>query len=124
MTEPQPERAAVIDLGSNTTRVVVIEAVRGHSYRLVDEIREVVRLREGLDAGGLSRKAMQRALSTLSLFKRFCSGTQVNVILAAATSAVREASNGPQFVRQVHRQIGLELRVLTGEEEAYYGAAV
>lgn len=121
MTEPQPERAAVIDLGSNTARVVVIEAVRGHTYRLVDEIREVVRLREGLDASGLSSKAMQRALSTLSLFKQFCSGTQVTVVLAVATSAVREASNGPQFVRQVRREIGLDLRVLTGEEEAYYG---
>ncbi|NKB71344.1 MAG: HD domain-containing protein [Candidatus Latescibacteria bacterium] len=117
----QSQHIAVIDLGSNTARVVVMHAVPGYAYRLVDEIRQVVRLRQGLTSKGLSPEAIQRAFSTLRLFKRFCDSTGVNTIIATATSAVREAANGPAFIARVQRQIGLSLRILDGEREAYYG---
>ena len=71
---------------------------------------------------GLSKEAIERALSTLRLFKRFCDSTGTPVVLATATSAVRDATNGGDFVEQVRRELGLELRVLSGEREAYYGA--
>jgi exopolyphosphatase/guanosine-5'-triphosphate,3'-diphosphate pyrophosphatase len=120
--EDQSHRVAVIDLGSNTNRLVVMNTRPGYSYRLEDEVREVVRLRKGMTKEGLSPKAIARGLSTLRLFKNFCDRTQVNVILAVATSAVREAANGPQFVQRVEREIGLKLQVLDGEREAYYDA--
>jgi exopolyphosphatase/guanosine-5'-triphosphate,3'-diphosphate pyrophosphatase len=120
--EDQSHRVAVIDLGSNTNRLVVMNTRSGYSYRLEDEVREVVRLRKGMTKEGLSPKAIARGLSTLRLFKNFCDRTQVNVILAVATSAVREAANGPQFVQRVEREIGLKLQVLDGEREAYYDA--
>lgn len=120
--EDQSQRVAVIDLGSNTNRLVVMNTRSGYSYRLEDEVREVVRLRKGMTKEGLSPKAIARGLSTLRLFKNFCDRTQVNVILAVATSAVREAANGPQFVQRVEREIGLKLQVLDGEREAYYDA--
>lgn len=115
------QRIAVIDLGSNTARLVVMRAVGGYAYHLDDEIREVVRLRQGMTAGGLSDEAMARALFTLRLFKRYCDSSRVDHIISTATSAAREARNGPDFVRQVEQELGLVLRVLDGEKEAYYG---
>jgi len=65
---------AIIDLGSNTARVVVMSAIPGYAYRLEDEIREVVRLRQGMTDEGLAAEAMKRGFATLRLFKRFCDG--------------------------------------------------
>jgi len=121
MRDSRSRRVAVIDLGSNTARLVVMRAIQGHSYRLEDEIREVVRLRAGMTGAGLSEEAIARALFTLRLFKQFCESIGVDTILPTATSAVREAANGPHFVKRVRRDIGLKLQVLSGEREAYYG---
>ena len=114
------QHIAVVDLGSNTARVVVIGGVAGHAFRLEDEIREVVRLRQGMTAGILTEESMARALFTLRLFKRFCDSYGVDQIIASATSAVREARNGAYFVERVKRDVGLTLRVLDGDREAYY----
>lgn len=121
LTTTAQQRVAIIDLGSNTARLVVMAAVPGYAWRLEDEIREVVRLRQGMTAAGLSDEAIARALVTLRLFKRFCDSTQVDLIIATATSAVRDARNGAEFVRQVESDLGLPLRILDGEREAYYG---
>ncbi|MCL4867670.1 MAG: Ppx/GppA family phosphatase [Anaerolineae bacterium] len=114
------QRIAIIDLGSNTARLIVMGAVSGYAYRLEDEIREVVRLRQGMTEAGLNETSMARALFTLRLFKRFCDSSRVDMIIPTATSAVREARNGPQFVEQVERELGLSLQILDGEREAYY----
>lgn len=121
MKVTQPHRIAIIDLGSNTARLVVMSATAGYAYRLEDEIREVVRLRQGMTGHGLSEEAMERAIFTLRLYKRFCDSLQVDTIIPTATAAVREAANGAMFVERVRREIGLSLRVLDGEQEAYYG---
>ncbi len=115
------QKIAIIDLGSNTARLIVMEAVAGYSYRLTDQIREVVRLRKGMTSKGLSEDAMLRAFSALRLFKRFCDSLGVDMILGVATSAVREAPNGRSFIERVRTQLGLSLRILDGEQEAYYG---
>ena len=121
MEASPPYHIAIIDLGSNTARLVVMAATPGYSYRLEDEIREVVRLRQGMTHKGLSEEAMERAFSTLRLFKRFCDSTRVDLVLSTATSAVREAANGQAFIERVESEIGLSLRILDGEREAYYG---
>ncbi len=118
---PEQQHVAIIDLGSNTARVVVMSAIPGYAYRLEDEIREVVRLRQGMTDDGLAAEAMQRGFATLRLFKRFCDGVGADPIIATATSAVRDAANGALFVSRVERELGLKLRVLDGEREAYYG---
>ncbi|MCA9944296.1 MAG: Ppx/GppA family phosphatase [Anaerolineales bacterium] len=115
------QRIGVIDLGSNTARLVILNAVPGYAYRLEDEIREVVRLREGMTEAGLSDTAVARALFTLRLFKRFCDSYPVDLIIPTATSAVRDAANGPAFLHKVSQDIGLDLQVLDGEREAFYG---
>ena len=121
MNSHEPYRVAIIDVGSNTA-LVLMTAIPGYSYRLEDEIREVVRLRQGMTGSGLSETAVARGLSTLKLFKRFSESTGADLILATATSAVRDAANGVAFVDRVRDEIGLELRILDGEREAYYGA--
>jgi exopolyphosphatase/guanosine-5'-triphosphate,3'-diphosphate pyrophosphatase len=121
MSQRQPSRVAIIDLGSNTARLVVMGAIPGVSYRLEDEIREVVRLRQGMTVAGLSDEAVERALSTMRLFKRFCDSAGCDVILPTATSAVRDAVNGAAFAERLRDELGLELRILDGEREAYYG---
>lgn len=121
MPEADLQRIAIIDLGSNTARMVIMRTTPGYAYHLEDEIREVVRLREGMTREGLSQTAVSRALFTLRLFKRFCDSSKVDLIIPTATSAVREAANGSQFIQRVERDIGLSLRILDGEREAYYG---
>jgi exopolyphosphatase/guanosine-5'-triphosphate,3'-diphosphate pyrophosphatase len=120
MSAREPRRIAVIDLGSNTARLIVMGAVTGYSYRLEDEIREVVRLRQGMTERGLSDEAVTRAFLAMRLFQRFCDSTGVDEILATATSAVRDAANGAAFVERVRDELGLELRILDGEREACY----
>ena len=115
-------RIGVIDLGSNTARLIIMQAIPGYAYRLEDEIREVVRLRQGMTAQGLSETAMRRAFFALRLFKRFSDSIEVDVLLPTATSAVREAANGALFVQRVYRELGLKLVILDGEKEAYYAA--
>ena len=118
----QEVRYGIIDLGSNTARLVIMLAVQGYAYRLEDEVREVVRLRQGMSEAGLSDAAMARARSALHVFQRFCRALEVDVIIATATSAVRDAANGPAFLEQVERELGMTLRILDGEREAYYGS--
>jgi exopolyphosphatase/guanosine-5'-triphosphate,3'-diphosphate pyrophosphatase len=123
MSQPvnQVRRVANIDLGFNTARLVVMSAVPGYSFRIEDEIREVVRLRQGMTERGLSDEAVSRALPTMRMFKRFCDSAGADVILPTATSAVRDAANGAAFVDRLRDELDLELRILDGEREAYYG---
>jgi exopolyphosphatase/guanosine-5'-triphosphate,3'-diphosphate pyrophosphatase len=116
------QRLGVIDLGSNTTRLIVVEYVPHHSFRLLDEVRENVRLAEGIGEDGRLRPApMDRAVATMRLFNQLCTSRGVEPVIAAATSAVREATNREAFLERVEHEAGMKFRVLTSEEEAYYG---
>jgi exopolyphosphatase/guanosine-5'-triphosphate,3'-diphosphate pyrophosphatase len=116
------ERIGVIDLGSNTTRLMVMGYTPHHSFKLLDEVRETVRLAEGVgDDGCLKPGPMERGIEAMKLFHSFCRSTGVQRIVPVATSAVREATNQVEFLMRVERESGLKLRVLSTEEEAYYG---
>ncbi|MBC8078083.1 MAG: Ppx/GppA family phosphatase, partial [Chloroflexales bacterium] len=92
------------------------------AFKLVDEVSERVRLAEGVgDDGRLQAKPMRRAIESVKLFHTFCRTARVGSIIAVATSAVRDAANRAAFLDQVRREVGLDLRVLSGEEEAFYG---
>lgn len=120
--EHMQERIAVIDLGSNTTRMIVVGYVAHQTFKLLDEVREAVRLAQGIDkAGNLSASAMARAINTMRLFHQMCQGIGVDRIIPVATSAVREATNREEFLARVQVEAGLDFRVLTAQEEAYYG---
>ena len=117
------ERLAVIDLGSNSFRLVVFMAAEGW-WKRVDEIYQPVRIGEGLSATGrLGDAPMERALATLDVFAHFCqaSGISREAVDAVATSAIRDAENAEQFLALARERSGLPIRVLSGEAEARYG---
>jgi exopolyphosphatase / guanosine-5'-triphosphate,3'-diphosphate pyrophosphatase len=117
------ERLAVIDLGSNSFRLVVFMAGDGW-WKRTDEIYEPVRISEGMMASGsLGEEPMERALATLDVFAHFCraSGLGEESLDAVATSAIRDAENAPQFLRRARERFGLPIRVLSREQEARYG---
>jgi exopolyphosphatase / guanosine-5'-triphosphate,3'-diphosphate pyrophosphatase len=117
------ERLAVIDLGSNSFRLVVFLAGEGW-WKRTDEIYEPVRIGEGLAASGeLGREPMSRAMATLDVFAQFAhaSGLAVESIDAVATSAIRDATNAEAFLTRARERSGLPIRVLSREREARYG---
>jgi exopolyphosphatase/guanosine-5'-triphosphate,3'-diphosphate pyrophosphatase len=120
------ERLAVIDLGSNSFRLVVFQAGEGW-WRRIDEIYEPVRIGEGLMASGrLGEEPMKRALATLDVFAHFCRASglgedAVDAVDAVATSAIRDAENGEQFLARAGESFRLPIRVLSREAEARAG---
>jgi exopolyphosphatase/guanosine-5'-triphosphate,3'-diphosphate pyrophosphatase len=111
---------AVIDLGSNSFRLVVF-SYNGW-WRRTDEIHETVRIGEGLDATGeLQPEPMERALETLEMYAHFCRATGVEEVRPVATSAIRDASNQAEFLAAARERTGLEVEVLAPEQEAFYG---
>ena len=97
-------RLAVIDLGSNSFRLVVFTWGErgGHGWwRRTDEIYEAVRVGAGLDAAGeLQAEPMERALETIELFAHFCRATGIDDVRPVATSAIRDATNQKDFLRR------------------------
>jgi exopolyphosphatase/guanosine-5'-triphosphate,3'-diphosphate pyrophosphatase len=119
------QRLAVIDLGSNSFRLVVFTWGEhgGHWWwRRTDEIHEAVRVGAGLDAAGeLQPEPMERALETIELFAHFCRATGIDDVRPVATSAIRDATNQDAFLKAARKRSGLEVEVLSTEEEARYG---
>src|SRR2546427_1126724 len=117
------ERLAVIDLGSNSFRMVVFLAGAGW-WKRTDGIYEPVRIGQGLARSGrLGQGPMRRALSTLEVFAHFAaaSGLGREALDAVATSAIRDAENAQAFLARARERSGLPIRVLTREQEARYG---
>ncbi len=122
MTSSPYQRVGIIDLGSNTTRLIIMGYTPYHSFRLLDEVRENVRLAEGIGEDGKLRPGpMDRGVATMRLFATLCRSNGVLRIVPTATSAVRDATNRDEFLARVVAEAGLEMRVLSAEEEAYYG---
>ena len=117
------ERVAVIDMGSNSWRLVVFGYESGTPWwSLVDEIREAVRIGAGMgETGALRPDRVDRALHTSAVFSAFCQATGVEQVVAVATSAIRDATNGGDLLNEIRRTTGLEARVISGAEEARYG---
>jgi len=115
-------RLGIIDLGSNSIRLMVAHYTPGVAVRITDELSRRVRLSEGMTADNcLQPAAMARALETLQMFRAFCASNHVTRLVTVATAAVRDAANRAEFLAKVRSTTGLNFRVLTGEEEAYLG---
>jgi exopolyphosphatase/guanosine-5'-triphosphate,3'-diphosphate pyrophosphatase len=113
---------AVIDIGSNSGRVVVYRVHEGGSLRILASSRASLRLVRQLDdSHRLSRAAMDRTLEALRDFKALVVGSGARRLVAVATSAVRDADNGPGFISRVRQELGISMRILSGVEEARYG---
>ena len=117
------ERLAVIDLGSNSFRLVVFMAGEGW-WKRTDEIYESVRIGQGLaGTGRLGDRPMERALATLDVFAHFlrADGLAENEVDALATSAIRDADNGEAFLEHARGRFPMPIRVLSRDAEARYG---
>lgn len=116
------ERIGIVDLGSGTARLVVYHYDTGEWFRLTDEVREPVRLGEGFaQRGQLEKSAIQRALEALRMYADYAQATNLGRLEVIATSAVREAANQADFMSRL-KGLPLEFHVLSGEQEAQYGA--
>ncbi len=117
-----PNAIGVVDVGSNTARLVVFETSPVGVVRPVFELKEIPRLGAGTGPdGSLSPEAFARGIESVGRFARALKDLRVPRTLAVTTSAVRDAPNGTEFVRAIGRETGILLRVLTGAEEARYG---
>jgi exopolyphosphatase/guanosine-5'-triphosphate,3'-diphosphate pyrophosphatase len=122
--EQGSRQVAVIDLGSNSWRLVVFSYGAGPWWKRTDELYETVRIGAGLArTGELSTLAMERGLETLAVFERFCRAGRIEPqdIHPVATSAIRDASNGPAFLVEAERVSGVTIEVLSAEDEAHFG---
>jgi exopolyphosphatase / guanosine-5'-triphosphate,3'-diphosphate pyrophosphatase len=116
----RPVRVAVVDIGTNSTRLLIADVDPG-TGTVVELVRRstVTRLGHGVDATGqLSQDAMQRVFDTLDSYRADIDQQGATANLAVLTSAVRDAANGPQFADHVRQHYRLDARVLAGEEEA------
>jgi exopolyphosphatase / guanosine-5'-triphosphate,3'-diphosphate pyrophosphatase len=112
-------RIAAIDCGTNSIHMIVVRIRPDLSFEVIDREKEMVRLGSGgLDGKALTREAMSAALQAFSRFRRLAESHQVEEILASATSAVREAENGGEFLAAVERETGIKPQVISGTEEA------
>jgi exopolyphosphatase/guanosine-5'-triphosphate,3'-diphosphate pyrophosphatase len=112
-------RLAAIDIGTNSVHMIVVRIRPDMSFEVIDREKEMVRLGAGgLDGKKLTPEAMHAALQVLSKFHRLAESHGVEEIVAVATSAVREAENGGEFLQTVAQQTGIRARVISGAEEA------
>jgi exopolyphosphatase/guanosine-5'-triphosphate,3'-diphosphate pyrophosphatase len=115
-------RTAVIDLGSNSFRLVVYDWEPGGGWAPTDEIRRPVRISAGLDGDGALRPdAIERALAATGEFASFCRTAGIDEVIAVGTSAIRDARNRDELLEAIAGRSGIAVRVLSGAEEAYYG---
>lgn len=112
-------RVAAVDVGTNSVHLLVAEVSSDGEVRPIDAARHQVELGSGgLDAHQLTPAAFDRGVEALTKIAETARRFEVDDITAVATSAVREAANGPQFVRAVKEAAGIHLRVIPGTEEA------
>ena len=111
-------RIAAIDIGTNSLHMVVCQIRPDMSFEVIDREKDMVQLGRGLHDGRLSDASMTAAIQTLSKFTRIAAARGADEVIASATSAVREAGNGGDFVEAVERALGLRIRVISGTEEA------
>ncbi len=120
---PKKKRIAGIDIGTNAIRILIAEPGfgpnGGFELRRVCELRRITRLGEGLiDSGKICGPAMERTVAVLKEYAALIGDRGVDEVTAVATSAVREAENGREFVRRVEQETGIAIEIINGMEEA------
>jgi exopolyphosphatase/guanosine-5'-triphosphate,3'-diphosphate pyrophosphatase len=119
---PGEKTVAVVDIGSNSGRVVVYGGGRGAHLRILASTRAALRLVRELDQEGeLPAEAEERLLVALRDFVAVARGAGAERTVAVATAAMRDAGNGPRLIQRIRAELGIEVRVLSGLEEARYG---
>ena len=119
---PDQDPVAVIDIGSNSGRVVVYRRDEAGMLRILSTTRAALRLVSDVDsAHALGPEAVERALLALRDFNAVARGAGARRIFAVATAAMRDAANGRELIERVRRETGIEIEIIDGEREALYG---
>ena len=114
-----PLKIAVIDLGSNSAQLVIVQIWEDLSYTFLHEERTQVRLGSPVfEQGSIDPQSQSRALAAIRKFQVSCCNHGVNKVLTFATSALREAANSREVIEQIKKETGLEVNVISGREEA------
>ena len=113
----------IIDIGSNSMRMVTFKKTSRFAFHLINESKSKVKISEGCykNNGNLQDVPMQRAFDALKSFVNIAKNLHSRKILCVATSALRDAPNAKLFLNRVSREIGLNIKVIDGKKEAYYG---
>ncbi|NPA59813.1 MAG: Ppx/GppA family phosphatase, partial [Epsilonproteobacteria bacterium] len=118
------KRVAVIDIGSNSARLVVYEKTSRFAFHLLNESKSRVRLSEDIyqNDGNLQEIPMQRTIDALKDFLCVIASYKARKTLCVATSALRDAPNKKIFIQRVKKELKLDIKVIDGTKEAYLGA--
>lgn len=115
------EKIGIIDLGSNSARLVIVDLFVDNHFMVVDELKESVRLGQDMERDGfLKPQRVAETIRTLKMFRKLCDASGVTRIIAVATAAVRRAKNQRSFLDEIQASCGIKIRVLSAEEEALY----
>lgn len=115
------EKIGIIDLGSNTARLVIVEMLGDGHFMVIDQIKESVRLGKDMERDGfLKPQRIAETIKTLKMFRKLCDAYEIERIIAVATAAVRRAKNQRSFLDEIVANTGIKLKVLSAEEEATY----
>lgn len=110
---------AVFDIGTNSIHMLVAEIRPDFSFEILDHEKDMTRLGDGsFESRRLKKATMLRALGVIDRFYRIAKTNNVKKFVAVATSAVRDAKNGREFVRTIYRRTGIHVEVISGKEEA------
>jgi exopolyphosphatase / guanosine-5'-triphosphate,3'-diphosphate pyrophosphatase len=112
------KRLAAIDLGTNSFHAVIVDIFPDGSFYTIDKLKEMVLLAEKGLGNKLSEAAMQRAIDALRKIKTLCEHQGSEIILAYATSAIREAENGGELIQRVIDEVGIKIKAIPGRLEA------
>ena len=113
----------IIDIGSNSMRMVVLQKSSRFAFNLINETKSRVKISEGCyeNNGNLQEIPMQRAYESLKSFLNISTALKSRKIICVATSALRDAPNSNVFISRISKDLGLNIKVIDGEKEAYYG---
>ncbi len=115
------KRFAAIDIGTNTILLLIAELGEDGTFRLLDDRAEITRLGEGVDrTRQIGSEGERRSVRVLKGYLERCKNLAVEEIVAVGTSALRDAHNAEDFKARLKQELGWDLRVLSGEEEAAY----
>jgi exopolyphosphatase / guanosine-5'-triphosphate,3'-diphosphate pyrophosphatase len=116
-----PQRLAFFDIGTNTILCLIAELDDAGRFAVLDDLAEIARLGEGVDRSGrISEEGEQRSAEILKSYLKRCADLKVGEALAVGTSALRDAKNSAEVRARFKKDLGLEVRVLSGKEEAAY----
>lgn len=112
-------KLAAIDIGTNSIHMIIAEATSGSSFNIVEREKEMVKLGVGVFASNyISDRAFNLGVETISRYVKLANRLDVDEIITAATSAIREARNGEDFLNEVLATTGIYPRIISGKEEA------